>query len=122
MKFRLTYQTVTEESARHGVVAHHGFVSRTGNFNPAKNYFPKAPAEFRLRDAVRIFQDHGGSVEADSCPISRQCPPRWFNACRENCGHDYPALSVTLGLHIPKTATASTSIRIARYLKCYGLR
>jgi len=113
-QFRLTYQTVTAESAEYGDFAHHGFVSRTGNYNPDRNYMPDKPAQFKLRDALRIFEAHGGSVQANECPVT--CP-RWLDSCQDDCEH-----SVTLGLHFPEHLTASTRVRIARYVGCYGVK
>ena len=108
-QFRLTYQTVTPESAEYGDMANHGFVSRTGNYNPARNYFPKNPALFTLREALDIFEKHGnGTIQANEWPLSN---PRWFDNCVEEYGG-----SVTIGLHLPEHLTASTRLRIARYL------
>lgn len=78
-RIRLTYETVTEESAAHGDFATHGFVTRNLTI-PAKTYLPKKPAQFRLREAVDFLLDRSseGPVEADSCPVGLQCPPRWF--------------------------------------------
>lgn len=116
--FRLTFSVVTEESARHGDHARHGFVTRNLTI-PDRTYLPKRPALFDLKTAVEFFQDHGGYVQADSCPISRQCPPRWFDCVNETPNGDQ--LSVTVSLHLPKNVTPSSAIRVARYLGCYGL-
>ena len=108
-QFRLTYQTVTEESATYGEFAYHGFLSRTGNYNPDRNYMPRNPALFTLRDAVRLFLDHrGGKIQANEWPVT--CP-RWFDNRKEEYGG-----SVTIGLHLPDSLTRSTKLRIARYL------
>ncbi len=107
-QFLLTYQTVTEESASYGDFAYHGFISRYGNFDETRNYMPKNPATFTLRDALRIFQEHGGNIQANEWPLSN---PRWFDSCLEEYGG-----SVTIGLHLPDSLTPSTKLRIARYL------
>jgi len=121
MKFRLTFEVVTEESAVNGDFARHGFVTR--NFRiPYRTYMPKNPAEFTLRDAIEflISRESRGPVEADSCPVSRNNPPRWFNYGGE---WDHAAGGyVTIGLHLPDSVTPSSALRIARYLKCYGVK
>lgn len=74
---RLTYSTVTEESAEHGDHATHGFVTRNLTI-PDRNNMPKNPAQFSLREAIEFCQEHASMrVQADSCPISLRCP---------NCG------------------------------------
>ena len=121
MKFRLTYDIVTEESATHGDFAFNGFVTRNGGTPRRRNYIPKAPAEFRLREAINLLLDREshGPIEADSCPVSLQCPPRWFTCygVRDNCGE-----CTSFSLHLPKTTSPSSALRVARLLKCYGLR
>lgn len=123
MKFRLTFQVVTEESAQHGDFARHGFLTREGELPATRKraYLPKNPALFPLRRAVEILLDRQGEgpVEADSCPISLQCPPRWFNY---GGGWNKDRESVTIGLHLPDSISPSSALRIARILKCYGIR
>lgn len=104
--FRLTYQTVTRESAENGDIANHGFISRTGNYNPDRNYFPKTPHKFSLREALDIFNAHGGNVSANEWPVRS---PRWIDSCLE----DYNG-SVTIGLHFPDSLTTATKLRICR--------
>ena len=126
MKFRLTFNTVTEDSAQHGDFAIHGFITRNLTI-PTRTYMPKKPAEFSLRTAVKFCQEHGGHVEADSCPISVQYPPRWFTWCNEDMGRNYSAtsnctLSRSVSLHLPRNITAASAMRIARYIGCYGIK
>ncbi len=121
-KFRLTFQIVTEESARNGDFARHGFVTRNLTIpDRGRRYIPDNPAQFSLRDAVEFFLDResDGPVEADSCPISRQNPPRWFNYGGKL---DEYGESVMIGLHLPESVTPSSAMRIARLLNCYGCR
>lgn len=121
--FTLTFKTVTESSAEHGDFARYGYVTRTDSIpETAKCYIPKNPARFTLRKALEIFErynDGSGPIEADCCPVSRQHPPRWFNTC--NQGYDGNE-NVNVSLHLPRTITPSSAMRIARYLKCYGVR
>ncbi len=119
---RLTYSTVTDESAAHGDCATRGFVTRNLTI-PAKTYLPKKPAQFTLREALE-FCEHvrNGThpVQADSCPISLHNPPRWFSFIREDsCGDP---LSVEINLHLPRTVTPSSAMRVARLVGCYGIR
>jgi hypothetical protein len=123
MKFRLTYSITTEASAVNGDHAHHGFVTRNKTI-PFRTNMPKKPAEFRLREAVDFLMDREseGPVEADSSHISRQYPPRWFSYGSKMRLHSGKWCSIEVSLHLPKTVTPSTAMRIARYLKCYGTR
>lgn len=123
MKFHLTFEVVTEESARNGDFARHGFITRNLELPATKRraYLPKNPATFRLRDAVGFFlnRESDGPVCADSCPVSKVMPPRWFNY---GGGWNEHGESITIGLHIPDNVTPSSRMRIARYLKCYGAK
>lgn len=121
MKFRLTYDIVVVDSyaASNGEYSYNGFVTREGNTPLKRNYIPKRPSEFRLRDAINLLLNRAsdGPVCADSCPVNQACPPRWFNYG----GSIKNGQSITLALHLPESLTNSTRIRIARLLKCYGL-
>ena len=121
-RFRLTYQVVTEESAFHGDFERCGFVPE--NFRvPAKgNNLPGAIPLFSLREAIRFLLDRESQsrVEADSCPVSLSNPPRWFS-----CGGtvDWQSgESLTISLHLPSCISPYSAIRIARLLRCYGLK
>lgn len=118
---RLTFSTVTEESAGYGDHATHGFVTRNQTI-PDRAYLPKNPATFSLKEAIEFCQNHGSTlpVEADSCPISLKCPPRWFSFTNEK--QDGDVLSVTVSLHLPRNVTPSSAMRVARLLGCYGIR
>jgi len=120
-KFNLTFNVVTEESAEHGDFARHGFVSRKLQISD-RTYLPKKPAEFTLRAAIDFLlsRESEAPVQADSCPISRACPPRWFEygGKWDSEARGY----VTIHLHLPRSITPSSAMRIARYLKCYGVR
>lgn len=117
-QFRLTYDTVTEESASYGDHATHGFVT-ADLIIPDGNHFPETPAHFTLKEALGFCEEHDGHREADSCPISLQCPPRWFNFCNGERNED--TLSVTVSLHLPRNITPSSAMRIARIIQPYGL-
>ena len=121
MKVLLTFNVVTEASAQHGDFARHGFVSRNKNI-ANRTYLPKRPAEFGLREAIDFLlsRKSEGPVEADSCPVSRACPPRWFSYggkySPDDCGH------VTISLHLPRNVSPSSAMRVARILGCYGAK
>jgi len=119
-KFTLTYSITTEESARHGDYAAHGFVTRTGTI-PDRTYIPKNPATFTLKEAVEILlqRDSDGPVEADCCPVSIYSVPRWFTY---GGGRNDDGRSIQVSLHLPNNITRASALRIARYLKCYGIR
>lgn len=122
MKFRLTFQVVTEESAANGEFARHGFVTRNLELPTTRRhaYLPSRPAEFNLRDAIEFLMDREshGPVEADSSHLSLRCPPRWFNygGVMDKYGE-----AITIGLHLPDSITPASAIRVARLLNCYGL-
>ncbi len=119
-RFVLTFDVVTPESAEQGDTARAGFVPRTGNI-PARSHHPKNPARFTLREAVEILmlRDSPGPVEADRCPVSRACPPRWFNY---GGSVDLDGEATRVSLHLPRGTTPATAIRIARLLGCCGIR
>lgn len=121
MKFHLTYDIVTEESSRQGDFAYNGYVTRDGNTPRKRNYIPKRPAEFTLREAIELLKDRQGSgpVEADCCPVSLESPPRWFNY---GGSLDEYGESTTVSLHLPKNTTPSSRMRVAKLLHCYGVK
>lgn len=125
MKFSLTFNVVTEESAQHGDFARHGFLTRDGELPATKrhSYIPKRPATFPLREAIEIMQRHNdgsGPIEADSYPISCTMPPRWFQTCNQH--FDEYGENINVSLHLPDGISAHTAMRIARFLNCYGVR
>jgi len=119
--FRLTFEVVTDKSAECGDAARRGFVPRTLNI-PSRTYMPKRPAQFRLREAVSFLKDResAGPVEADSCPLSLSRPPRWFTYGGSLDWHTGEHVSVSM--HLPRTISAHSAMRIARLLNCYGVR
>ena len=123
-RFRLTFEVITEESARDGDAARRGFVSDAGRpwISPAESdWMPEVPDTFCLRDAVDFLtsRDSHGPVEADSCPVSRKSPPRCFTY---GGTVDMDGESTSVSMHVPGTVSPSSAMRIARLLKCYGCR
>jgi hypothetical protein len=104
--WNITYETVTPESAEHGDAEERGFYLEDISFG-------EAMAEIRSLGLL------GAYCEADSCPISIDCPPRWFSFPEAET--DYSRLAVTsYALHIPDHITPASRMRLARLLGCYG--
>ena len=119
-RFKLTFEVVIDESAECGDAARRGFVPRTLNI-PSRTYMPKRPAQFGLREAVSFLKDResAGPVEADSCPLSLACPPRWFTYGGSMDSHSGECVSVSMCL--PDNVTHSSAMRVARLVGCYGV-
>lgn len=102
MRFPVTFDKVTDESAARGDIAEAGFISRGSP----------------LREAVEAFCDvrrANGYVEANESPV---VSPRWLTAYGEHAEGE----TETRSLHFPATVTASSRRRLARLLGCYGLQ
>lgn len=101
MRFNVTFETVTPESAEQGDAADRGFIAEG----------------VTLREAIREHcQGFGwnGYVEADSWPCSLSCPPRWFTFYGEM---DYrTGETESRSLHLPEGISPSSALRIARLL------
>ena len=82
---------------------------------------PEVPDTFDLREATEFLtsRESSGPVEADSCPVSRTSPPRWFTY---GGTVDMDGEAVSVSLHVPETVSPSSAMRIARLLNCYGCR
>jgi hypothetical protein len=100
--WNVTYEVITHESAEHGDAADRGFEAEDVSF----------------RDAVSFFgYPWLGVVEANCYPVDGHV--RWFT----HYGDANLASGDVrnLGLHIPEQITASSRLRLARLLKCYGI-
>ena len=101
-KFSVTYEVIDEESAEIGEAADSGFEAE----------------DISLRDALSLIGGCEGGVEANECPVRN---PRWFTFYKQN--KDYSTGEVTnMSLHLPDSLTRSTRMRIARLVRCYGIR
>lgn len=71
-----------------------------------------------FREAIQHFRASPAEqgIEADSYPISRNCPPRWFTAYSSM---DMQGNFLNTSLHIPAHVTVSSRLRIARLLRVY---
>ena len=117
MKFHITYDVTTEESARQGDHAYNGFVTKYGECPRKRDYIPKNPAEFTLREAVEILENHNSGhepLETDSWPVSAEFPPRWVTVS-DNPGY-VPDEGITrMSLHF-NGCTPSSAMRLYRLL------
>lgn len=102
--FAITFEIVTDESAEHGEADESG-------------YYIESEQGYSLRDALAWLGLHKGCGiphQADCSPLSISNPPRSFYYDGElnfrTGEHEY------LALHIPRCVTASSRMRLARYL------
>ena len=114
-KFTLTFDVVTEHSALNGETARSGFIPRSGRI-PTKSNLPSRHATFGLRQAVNFLLDREsyGPVEAD-CSLA----PRSFSYGGNYSIKDWGYVTVTL--HLPRSVSQASAIRIGRLLKCHGI-
>lgn len=105
VKFDVTFDQVTEESAQDGDHSDAGFISQ----------------DSRLRDAIKdvsnpsYHQYDGATVETDSGNDFR-----WINVCFGMCwsGHS-SGITETRALHIPERVTCSSRGRIKRLVSSF---
>jgi hypothetical protein len=101
LKFNVTYETITEESAEHGDTADAGFLAENVS----------------LREAIDDLGCGGEGMEANEYPVS---DPRWVTAYRTD--EDYRTGEVeNRSLHFPDNMTASSKLRVCRLLGVYGV-
>ena len=121
-RFRLTFDTVTEESAQHGDTARRGFLPRSGQV-PDRSNQRKRPALFTLKEAVEILREHGDSFEADSSPCA---VARWVTATPPASVWQTTGESSQISLHLPRELSPASARRVtvalARELRIYGVK
>ena len=105
MPWTITYATITPESAENGDYDEHGIWAES----------------LTLGEAMRELDFRGAYCEADSCPISRDFPPRWFTF-PEVCTDPKTGTATSYSLHIPDHITPASRMRLARFLACYGIQ
>lgn len=104
LRFNITYDTVTPESAEDGDFAESGFHAQGLTFREAM-------------EEVRYWI--GGHVEADSYCGTRPHRPRWFTFF--GVDENYTTGAVTsYTLHLPESLSDASRMRIARLVGCYG--
>lgn len=103
LRFAITYETFTEESAEEGESADSGFLAEGLTF----------------REAMDKLRYVGGYVEADSYSGSRPHRPRWFTFY--NAEMNFAKGETTnYALHLPESLSDASRMRIARLVGCYG--
>ena len=101
MKFDVTFEIITEESASYGAAAESGFEGE----------------DMAFRDAVELIRRHGGYVEPSDSTVR---VARWFVSIPSEMDYrtgEYRSLSI----HIPEAVTAASRVRIGRLLGAYGV-
>lgn len=119
--FAVTYETVSEESAREGDAAERGFINAEGLLVQAIIGKPTPGVRMKFREAFNLFQQERDwtHVEADCYPISPDNPPSWFTDSGEIQFASGECRAISL--HLPENVTGSSAMRIARLLNCYGV-
>ena len=88
MRYQVTYELITPESAEQEDAADRGYYGR----------------DLTLRQAAEDISGAEGGYDPDSWPISRQSPPRWITGYRIT--EDYGSGAVeNRSLHIPPGVT-----------------
>ena len=105
MKFNVTFETISPESAEHGDVEESGFYAEN----------------CKLRDAVEYLGYPADGLEADCYPAGGA---RWITAYDVNNGTREYYESGTVenrSLHFPDSMTDSSKMRLMRLLGVYGV-
>lgn len=121
-RFALTFDTVTEDSARNGSTARNGYLPRSGQI-PDRSNQRKRPALFTLKEAVEILREHGDVFEADSSPCT---VARWITATPPASAWQMTGESSQISLHFPRDISEASARRLtvalARELCVYGVK
>lgn len=111
--FRVTYETVTAESAEQGDFANHGWLSWNGS--PADQYFDSV---WDVRDLTDKLAGHYAEGDGDTVPRWITVDPGsdfWLSPFwRDLAGKD--ALGVTASVHRPDWITDASWLRVCRLL------
>ena len=111
--FRVTYETVTAESADQGDFADHGWLSWNGS--PADQYFDSV---WDVRDLTDKLAGHYAEGDGDTVPRWITVDPGsdfWLSPFwRDLAGED--ALGVTASVHRPDWITDASWLRVCRLL------
>lgn len=117
--FTVTYETISDESARFNVAIAAGFIAPNGTETPALIGRSTPGVYMPFKQALALFNQerecHGIVADGDICyPHVPGNKPRWFT--------DYGQIGASWGdvrnvtLHLPENITVSSAIRIARLL------
>jgi hypothetical protein len=104
LKFDVTFEVITPESAEHGEAESMGYEAE----------------KVSLREAIDAMGQGEQGMEASEYPVSN---PRWITAYDTNRDRAYweQGESVNRSLHFPDTMTASSKLRVCRLLGVYGV-
>lgn len=118
--FTVTYEIVTEDSAREGDAAERGFLDSKARPVPAVIGKPTPGVHMGFREALTVFNDERDwtHVESDCYPLSAESPPSWFIDYGEIAFASGETRSVSL--HLPDGISGYSAMRIARIVNCYG--
>lgn len=118
--FRVTYETVTQESAKEGDCADSGFLDAEGNRVSAIIGAPTPAVAMGFRRAFELFNSERDwtHVESDCYPISPESPPSWFTDSGEIRFASGECIAISL--HLPESVSGFSAMRIARLLRCFG--
>ena len=111
--FRVTYSTVTEESAEQGDYADHGWLDWSGC--PVDSY---AESVWDLRDLTDKLAGHYAEGDGAKVPHWVTIDPEsdfWLSSFWRNIGGD-DAVSVTASVHRPDWITDGSWLRVCRLL------
>ena len=106
--FRVTWETVTDESAEHGDAESRGFLDAFGDRIPVEG----EPGTFRLRDALAMVDSALPNTAEVAAIVPDQSPgaPRSISW---HCGRDWRSGKFeTVTLHIPETVSRASRERI----------
>ena len=107
LKFQVTYEIITNESAEHGDAAERGFILEDIPFRAAYD----AVYETRTSHCDGIT-----GIEANEYPVT---DPRWITVYN---GIEYlTGAYESRSIHMPDNITPSSARRIARLMNCYGV-
>ena len=114
--FRVTYDVVTEESARDGDVSDSGFVSGTG-WRDSTSFLTRSSDMSDYDMSLRVAHSlmSGIAHEANESPISNSV--RWLTQYESNDGTRAfyeQGETESLSVHIPDSITNASRIRICR--------
>ena len=105
--FDVTYEIITEESAKHGDAAERGYIVENTSLREA------ITAVFETRTS---HCPSATAIEANECPVQS---PEWITVYN---GKEYlTGAYENRSIHFPDKLTNATRRRIARLMGCYGI-
>ena len=114
--YRVTFETVTPESAEHGDAETRGFIDPAGDRIPLADCLADLkrpgpdPLGMGLRDALELFNDNPGGLESVDPSDSDTGAARWITATYNHGG----GYSESISIHFPEQATRAQRARLCR--------